>query len=238
MFKDIALKELLVVLYVIVLNMFDIVSERIQSPVYDIVINKLGGQISNSDISSIVLHMEKMGYILLFLILFGNYISKQITDSPVYIFSRINDRRIWYIKERMKLYGVAVIYIILYLSVIILMSCRLSNMKICSSDIKSIIIIGVYLLLQLTLLTNLCEALTIRLTEPIALVICIMLIILGTILATEWKGNIATFLNIFILFTGSAITARTNLIRLVYLLLLNASLHCCISVKIKKYEFV
>lgn len=73
------------------------------------------GQITQGEETRLVFALGSIGFIIVFDILFGTYISEHFCYMPSYNFTRIHRREKWFWRRCMGLFGYAVIYACLYL---------------------------------------------------------------------------------------------------------------------------
>lgn len=64
---------------------------------------------------ALVLAMENMMFIVYFNLFFGNYIYNYFVKGSVFTFSRIQNRKKWFWKQSIKLYGLCIIFAFFYL---------------------------------------------------------------------------------------------------------------------------
>ena len=88
---------------------------RIDASVTGLFIGAVFGRITEGDMSSLVIVIGKLAYLLLFHLLFGSYISGHFTNMPSYYFSRIPHRCVWFGKQCFYLFCYAVWYALLFL---------------------------------------------------------------------------------------------------------------------------
>lgn len=80
------------------------------------------GSITYPDSKFFVFALENLIYIFLFEILFGHYIYNDLRYSSTYIFSRISSKSKWFLEKTFHLLTYSIIYILLYLSLILILS--------------------------------------------------------------------------------------------------------------------
>lgn len=80
----------------------------------ELLLNAVAGKVTSDAVTSFVLAAESIIFLLLFLILFGDYISQQQRTGAVYLFSRMPSRRPWFIRQLFTLGGCAYAYCGIY----------------------------------------------------------------------------------------------------------------------------
>lgn len=130
-----------------------------------------------------VLDMLSVNFIyFMFIIVFSTYIYRHFCNSSVYIFSRFNNRIIWYLKECLKLLGFVVLGNIMVLAGFIItavLGCGITFQQ------GSMLIVGLYLLvysLWIFASVLLANILSIKINSAIGNVITMGLLLFSTIL--------------------------------------------------------
>jgi len=114
MFKNIG-KTFLILPIAIYPFLSQLFSEPNDTGVTELLIGSILGSITEGDITKVVFVVGKMGYLLVFHLLFGTYISKHFSYMPGYYFSRIHNRCTWFLKQCLSLFLYAGWYVFLFL---------------------------------------------------------------------------------------------------------------------------
>lgn len=111
----------------------------IDSPISTIMLTKIMGTITTDNSRVFVFVMEKQFYLVLFNIMFGNYIYEHFRFSSVYVFTRINSRKNWIIKEYIELLLISIIYTGLFL-LTCLFICKKGSLQLYDSEVINVFI--------------------------------------------------------------------------------------------------
>lgn len=76
---------------------------------------KVLGEISLNENKVFVLVAESLFYLIIFNILYGNFISEDFRYCSVYLFSRLKNRKTWFYKKVLKLFTLASSYTLIFL---------------------------------------------------------------------------------------------------------------------------
>lgn len=98
---------------------------RIDAGVTELLISTVYGRIADN----LVIVVGKLGYLLLFHLLFGNYISRYFTHMPSYYFVRVSHRCEWFGKQCIYLFCYALLYALLFLGSSFWGCCMISAQK-------------------------------------------------------------------------------------------------------------
>lgn len=87
------------------------------------------GKLSGNFISTFVVASESVSFIILFLILFGTYLSKYYDIGSVYIFSRVKSRCSFFAKKLIALFIITCFYVLCYLATNLLLCLKKSTLS-------------------------------------------------------------------------------------------------------------
>lgn len=183
------LKTLWVVPYVICISAFHLLSEPSERLVSDIFLGELMGQTQADGIMLFLLTMENLGFLLLFHMLFGTFISEKFSHAPAYVFSRITRRGSWFLGQCLRLMLIAGVYTALQLGTHIWICSRMSLLGIDERtwELAGITwIVFVCLLIMTSIPLNILAVA--RGTMPAFLIVYCVLVILAY-LAVQTVGN-------------------------------------------------
>lgn len=109
-------KVLLLIPYIFILSLSDIflVSQKEQT-LSVILWHEIFGHLTEGEIQTIVMSMESIGFIFLFGLLFGDYISRFWGDISIFVFSRVARRYKWVYKKIRDLCGFSFMYTLILL---------------------------------------------------------------------------------------------------------------------------
>ncbi len=104
-----------VILLLFLLEGYAIISEPMELDATKLLLGKLFGTVTelegdDIEITKFILASEKIGYLTLFHILYGTYLSEYFQNISVYIFSRARDRKKWFTKKVFELVGLSIAY--------------------------------------------------------------------------------------------------------------------------------
>ncbi len=109
----------------------------------DIVSYKIYGKISNPEGDMLVLVLQNLIFMIVFEILFADYVSKHFRYSSVYVFTRLQNRRRWYAERLIEMAVLAVLYIVLYIGTMTAICVRNSSYGLRTEDIRSLLVLAV-----------------------------------------------------------------------------------------------
>lgn len=120
-------KCIYVILLIFFLEGYTIVSEPSGGEIILVLLGKLFGTVTeltgdDIEIKKFIFISEKMGYLILFHILYGNYISNDFRSISVYIFSRAINRRKWFWKKVLELTILSMLYTFLLIGILVIIS--------------------------------------------------------------------------------------------------------------------
>lgn len=120
------------------------------------------GRIMLDGNASFVAAMENLTFVILFLLLFSNYLSEHFRCSAVYVFTRIRNRQRWCICRIVEIAVYAAIYVSLYLIVASAACCCRSTEPLTAGDLKIIATIFAFAMLLIILVTVLTNMIALR----------------------------------------------------------------------------
>ena len=116
-------KILIVVPTVLVFKLLLLISDKTPDLlVSERFIGLIMGSITYPDSKLFVFALENIIYIFLFEILFGHFIYNELRYSSTYVFSRISNSTRWFFKKTLQLGFYSAIYILFYLSTMLLLA--------------------------------------------------------------------------------------------------------------------
>ena len=104
---------------------------------------------------SVVIAIENLYFIIYFNFMFGTYIYKHFVKGCVYIFTRIPNRKQWFLKQAIQLYGICAIYTLLYLF-LHLGLCVYGSSETISADFIEVFALFFLLLSAVLMMSTLC----------------------------------------------------------------------------------
>lgn len=117
-------KIFLVIPFILMMSISEIIlsSEKIEEPLFEVFWYDIFGRVSAGEVQTLILSIESMGTIFLFALLFGSYISDFFHENSMVVFTRIHNRKQWSIQKIIEIYGLSMIYTILFLVLKFMMS--------------------------------------------------------------------------------------------------------------------
>lgn len=116
----------------------------------ELLILKIFERVAVGDLRVFVLMIDKLVYMVLFHILYGNLISEEFRYNSVYLFSRIGDRKKWFYKKSVILFLFSVSYTFVFLSTNLFLCMGSSTQRLSYRDIG--IFFTLFLIISLTLM--------------------------------------------------------------------------------------
>lgn len=228
-------RELWIVVYVFWNNIYDFISDKTSYPIYLVMQDKIGGIVSIGDMSLFVLNVEKLGFLFLYLTLFANYIPTQIKQLSYYLFSRISDRRSWFLHTSLHASFFTLTYVALFEGGNLFFSIYLSYMKLSLTDIKYLIILFIYLYLEISFFTKVFGMLCMKYDEPIAFFLTSVIIVVFVLLSIRFANETLLFLNPFSFCLAPKVGPQ-QWMKLLYLAMLNVFSYLIIEKEVCLYE--
>lgn len=106
----------------------DLTSQKYAQTPDKLLLNAVAGKISSNAVTSVGLATEYIAFLLLFLLLFGDFIAEQQRTGAVYRFSRMPSRHPWFLRQLFTLGGYAFAYCGIYIFLHTLISLLVSDM--------------------------------------------------------------------------------------------------------------
>ena len=121
-----------VVLLVLFLEGYSLVSGTSEIDAIQVLLGKLFGTVTrlegdDVEIKKFIFISEKMGYLILFHILYGTYLSDNFRSISVYIFSRAINRRKWFFKKVLELVMISMLYTFVLIGILVMISLHQSE---------------------------------------------------------------------------------------------------------------
>jgi hypothetical protein len=121
-------KILLIIPPTFLYSIDDFMLEKNNNAISYLLAGKVLGQTSLNEKKVFVLVAESLIYLVIFNILYGNYISEDFRYSSVYLFSRLKNRKNWFYKKAFELLFIAGSYTIIFLGTNLFI-CKYSSTK-------------------------------------------------------------------------------------------------------------
>ena len=120
------LKVSLIIGYVWYRARFALFGEPSDAPIHEMLKYNILGAMTEKE-TNMVLALEGILFLLYFHLIFGTYISKHFENMPSYYFSRIANKKKWFLGMVVKLFSWSVVYVFLYLGSELMVVRRLSR---------------------------------------------------------------------------------------------------------------
>ncbi len=178
-----------VILLVFFLEGYALISEPLEIDATQLLLGKLFGtitEISGDDIEikKFIFISEKMGYLILFHILYGSYLSDDFRSISVYIFSRATNRRKWFLKKVSELMILSISYTFLLVGILTAITLHQSGIPITINFWKTVFFlfcIQSTITILTTLLLNLCAVKWNILVSFLIIYTCICILVIAAI---------------------------------------------------------
>lgn len=119
------LKVFLVIPYLFVISLPEIVfTEKENQELIELIWYSIFGRISSGNINTIILTLDNLGIIILYCLIYGNYVSKYFDERRVFIFTRVDRRSTWTISKISNLLWYTIVYSGVFLLFKLLISLR------------------------------------------------------------------------------------------------------------------
>ena len=112
--KKYLFRELLVIPLVFLQSFLTVVGDKVPLPAEDMLLFSIAGRVSEELVQAVILATDQMVFLLLFLLLFGDFLAEQLRTGAVYQFSRMLSRRFWYYHQIGSFTGYSFGYAFLY----------------------------------------------------------------------------------------------------------------------------
>ena len=103
-------------------------------PVSSCMMRQIFGGRTVEGMTFFVMTMDRIGFLLLFNILYGNYIAQHFSVGNVYVFSRVVSRKRWWLGQLKELFQISLTYSILYTLLNVGIACRCSLLPLTWAD--------------------------------------------------------------------------------------------------------
>lgn len=103
-------------------------------PVSSCMMRQIFGGRTVEGMTFFVMTMDRIGFLLLFNILYGNYIAQHFSVGSVYVFSRVVSRKRWWLGQLKELFQISLTYSILYTLLNVGIACRCSLLPLTWAD--------------------------------------------------------------------------------------------------------
>lgn len=213
-------RELCAFLWVIATNPLFLIYTRKNVRIENVILNMVGVFVSGGGTSNVIIHLEKMGFIILFIILYTSRWTSFFNMAKYYYFSRISNIEKWCRNQYLKksLYA-AVFTLVLVGSMFFIgtYSC-IDPMQV---EMMFILCLVLYIWNILILFETITEIIAVKWNESIAVVIVVGLVMVNAVLGTVNVGTKLLFANVLCIGSGDPINM---LIKVLYIMGLNIAL--------------
>lgn len=193
-------KIVLIIPITLLTSLYDLISDKQDIPISSMLIEKVFSQMSNVDSRVSIIVLEKLFYIILFNILYGNFIYENFRCSSVYVFSRLKSRKGWFYKNILQLLIFSASYTGIFLGVNLLICLKCSNGYIDNKAIATLTMLFFVITIILALTTLGINLISIRYGNTIGYIIVYSIIMFLVVLAINMYKNAYIANNLWILF--------------------------------------
>lgn len=123
------LKSLLIIPVTLLLSGVSMISKNVDNSVSELFKYSLVGSVTSGDNIQFIFVIENLSFLIMFVILYGNIIHRHFSNAADYIFIRIGNRWLWYVRECVHLLIVAMFYSVIYLLVKFSIAINISSYK-------------------------------------------------------------------------------------------------------------
>lgn len=195
----------------------------------ELLILKIFERAAVDDMQVFVFIIDKLVYLILFHLMYGNLISEEFRYNSIYVFYRLSNRKKWFYKKALSLFAISVCYTFFFLGTNLLICMRASKNKLHISDIQIFLILFLIITLTLMFTTLIINLLSLKLGSNIsfmityiAIVFFIFLTLYGQGLTASKEYSLFTLLNPMSgINVGVMENVSTQIIFICYYLLLN-----------------
>lgn len=172
------LKVLVIIPITIIFSAYKFISEPIDITVGNLLLSTVMGQTSTENTTAFLFVVEKLFYLVIFNIMYGNFIYDDFRYSSVYLFSRLKSRSTWFYKKSLELLGITFVYTGLFLitNFFICKNCTLSPIE--QSDIIILFLLFARIIMLLFLTTVAINLISIRLGNALGFIIVYISVVL------------------------------------------------------------
>lgn len=172
---------------VILTNGYKFISDKSELPISTMILNNIYGQVSIGDAKAFIMVFENLFYIILFNILFGNYIYQDFQYSSIYLFSRTKNREKWFYKKSTEVLFVSMIYTVLFLCMNLFVCCFNNKNKCDIATYKVMLVLFAMITMFLSISTILINIISIRFGNSIGFIVVYLGIVVLSFLSLNYQ---------------------------------------------------
>lgn len=167
-------KSICIVPITILIYWTDLLPSNMQETIYAVLLDKFGGRITpcidNAD-NIFLLNIQQLYFVIVFNLIYANQIVDHFRYSCIYVFSRIKNRKKWFLECSMELWKIASLYGFLYVGILFFMAGLSSNFSITSKDIWVAFVLWFKVSVLCYITTLLLNIISLRLGSVLAFII-------------------------------------------------------------------
>lgn len=196
------LKIIFIIPITILFNFNVFLSKPSDIMVGDLLLGKIMGQMTTDNATVFIFLVDSLFYLIIFNLLYGNFIYDDFRYSSVYLFSRLKSRKTWFYKKSLELLGITIVYTLIFLLTNLWLS-KMNTVQAINSE--TLIIFGLLftrLVLLLFLTTILINLLSIRFGNALGFITVYIGVVMLIFLAASHQSipfigsnNVFLFLN-------------------------------------------
>lgn len=152
----------------------DLLPDNMQETISAALLDKFGGRITLGidDADHVfLLNIQQLYFVIVFNLIFANQIVDHFRYSCIYVFSRIKDRKKWFLEHSIELWEIASLYSFLYVGILFFMAGLNSKFSITSTDIWVTLVLWFKVSTVCYITTLILSVISIRLGSVLAFII-------------------------------------------------------------------
>ena len=178
----------------ILASIYRLVGATTATPIQRIVWYNIVGNISYDSLENLAYAYKNSVYIILFVLLYGTYISSYFDSGSCYYFIRVHSRTKWLAQKSLSLACLSFSYSILLIITNILIACKSSSAVMNLDDLYSGIYLSIYIFLVIFLFSYIANEFSLYLSDVFSLLGVIILILISIMFAVAGFGTDFLFL--------------------------------------------
>ena len=169
-------------------SIYRIVGTTTETPIQIIVWYNIVGNISYDSLENLAYAYKNSVYIILFVLLYGTYLSSYFDLGSSYYFVRVHSRTRWLVQKSLNLAGLALVYSILLVATNMLIACKSSSETVKLDDMYVAVYLSVYIFLIVFLFSYITNEFSLYLSDVFSLLGVTVLIMISIMLAVAGIG--------------------------------------------------
>ncbi len=177
----------------------------IEITISELLILKMFERVQVGDVRVFVLVIDKLIYMFLFNILYGNLISEEFRYNSIYVFSRLKSRKVWFVSKCVRLFLISMLYSLIFLACNLLICTVASVHRIYWGDINLVMILFIIISFMLMLTTLLINMISIRFGNGTGFILTYLVIVILLFMSLQGQSFMGSFRYLLLLNPMSSI---------------------------------